>query len=104
MPHMNNLDLAVFPAMSKRHSDLLRIYSSSVADAEEIWKAALNVWTSMESATIARGYLLAYRIAEKVIRANGSNAFLREKDLHCGVRNDFANTAEGITKKIIVTY
>jgi hypothetical protein len=90
--------------MSKRHSDLLRLYSSSVADADEIWKAALNVWTNMESATIARGYLLAYRIANKVIQAKGSNAFLREKDLHCGVRNDFANTAKGITKKTNVFY
>lgn len=99
---MNNLDLAIFPAMSKRHSDLLRQHSGSVADAEPIWNAAKSVWTNMESATIARGYVLAYRIAEKVIKAKGSNAFLRQQDLHCGVRMDFANTDNGIQKKAFV--
>ena len=28
MPHMNNLDLAVFPKMSKNHGDLLRLHSN----------------------------------------------------------------------------
>ena len=35
-PHINNLDLAVFPMMSKRHSSLLKMYSNLQAPREEI--------------------------------------------------------------------
>ena len=62
MPHMNNLDLAVFPCMSKRHGDFLRgHHGNSIADPDEVWKAAKQVWDDLPSATIARGYVLAYR-------------------------------------------
>ncbi len=43
MPHANNLDLAVFPSMSKRHSALLQQYSNTVAPVEEIHRAAADV-------------------------------------------------------------
>jgi hypothetical protein len=36
MPHMNNLDLAVFPCMSKMHSNPpFKQYSNEIAPAEE---------------------------------------------------------------------
>jgi hypothetical protein len=97
MPHANNLDIAVFPAMSKRHSQVLRdTASKGVAPPDEIWKAAEDVWTNLDSATIARGFLLVYRILEKVIQHNGSNEFLRDKEFHSSVRKDFQSTAKGI--------
>ena len=40
MPYVNNLDLSVFPMMSKRHSNLLGEYSNGVAPNDEIWKRA----------------------------------------------------------------
>jgi hypothetical protein len=40
MPHNNNLDLAVFPKMSKDHSSLLQNYSNKMAPAHEIWSTA----------------------------------------------------------------
>lgn len=99
MPHMNNLDLAVFPMMSKRHSTLLRHYSNMQAPHDEIWDATNSVWNNMESAQIARGFVLAYRIARKVIQHKGDNAFLQKQDFHSGVRDDFYATATGIAKK-----
>ncbi len=102
MPHMNNLDLAVFPAMSKRHSLLLQQHSNRMAPNDEIWSAAASVWRDLESSAIARGFILAYRIAEKVIKFKGKNTFLQTKDFHSGVRADFADTADGVKKKISV--
>ena len=50
---MNNLDLAVFPCMSKRHGDFLRGHHGNfVADPDEVWKAAKQVWDDLPSATI----------------------------------------------------
>jgi hypothetical protein len=91
MPYANNLDLAVFPAMSKRHSQTLRdTASKGVAPPDEIRKAADNVWRNLDSATIARGFVLAYRILDKVIQHNGSNEFLRaRKEFHSSVRKHF---------------
>lgn len=102
MPHLNNLDLAVFPMMSKRHSALLKNYSNKMAPAGEIWRAAESVWSTMESAAIARGFILAYRISKKVIDCKGENTFLQTPNFHSGVRNDFRDTAEGVVKKIRV--
>ena len=100
MPYMNNLDLAVFPSMSRRHMKLLRQNSTSVAKTDEIWQAATTVWKQMESATIARGFVLAYRVAAKVIENKGRNKFLLDNSFHSSVRSDFYNTDEGIRKKM----
>ena len=59
---------------------------------DKIWEAAEQVWKNLESAKIARGYVLANRIAELVIKHNGDNSFLTTKELHTGVRKDFYNT------------
>jgi hypothetical protein len=42
-PYTNVLDLQMFPAMSKRHSELLQLYSNNEANAERIWRAACEV-------------------------------------------------------------
>ena len=105
MPHMNNLDLAVFPCMSKHHRDFLRgHHGNSVADPDEVWKAAKQVWDDLPSATIACGYVLAYHIAEKVVQNKGSNTFLQGHDgsLHSGIRANFYATQNGVKKKNIV--
>jgi hypothetical protein len=99
MPHANNLDLAVFPSMSKRHSDLLRERGGQVADADTIWQTAVSVWRELDSATIARGFVLAHRILGKVIENKGDNSFLGSGDFHCGVRDDFVSTATGIRRR-----
>jgi hypothetical protein len=102
MPHMNNLDLAVFPKMSKDHSRLLQNYSNKMAPPEAIWKTAESVWRHMDSASIAKGFVLAYRIAQKVIDNGGTNTFLQTHDFHSGVRADFLDTDDGVQKKVRV--
>jgi hypothetical protein len=100
MPHMNNLDLAVFPAMSRRHSAVLKEHSNTVASCDDIWKAAKHVWDTLDSPSIARGFVLAYRLARRVVEFKGSNKFLCDKKFHCEVRKDYRDTPDGITKVV----
>jgi hypothetical protein len=103
MPHANNLDLAVFPAMSKRHTSLLSQYGSSpnmMAPADEIWRCAAHVWKGLERSTIARGFLHGHRILKKVVEHKGDNNFLQSKDFHTGITTDYYNTPTGIRKTI----
>jgi hypothetical protein len=51
-----------------------------MADPDKVWAAAKEVWDELPSATIAQGFLLAYRIAKKVVDNKGSNCFLQGKD------------------------
>jgi hypothetical protein len=105
MPHMNNLDLAVFPSMSRRHAEFLRARNGNrMADPDKVWAAVKEVWDDLPSAIIARGFILAYRIAKKVVDNKGSNSFLQGKggSLHSDVRRDFHETAKGIKKKTVV--
>ncbi len=52
------LDLHVFPAMSKKHSELLQIFNNTEADQDRIWKIALEIWNGISSAMIARAFIL----------------------------------------------
>jgi hypothetical protein len=54
MPHMNNLDPAVFPSKSRRHTELLRgLNGNRIADPDTVWAAAKEVWDDFPSAMIA---------------------------------------------------
>ena len=79
---------------------ILSNYGRKCAPADEIWQAAEQVWRKLPSADIARGFILAYRIAEKVIAYGGKNTFLQKKDFHSNVREDFADGPNGVIKKI----
>mmetsp|Transcript_10823 Transcript_10823/g.17324 ORF Transcript_10823/g.17324 Transcript_10823/m.17324 type:complete len:262 (-) Transcript_10823:61-846(-) len=100
MPHANNLDLAVFPAMSKRHSAYLAKSGNSMAKPDEIWENAERVWNQLSSNTIARGFLHAHRILKKVIVHKGDNSFLLSKDFHTGVSRDYYDDGCYIRKVI----
>ena len=102
MPHSNNLDVTVFPMMSKHHSALLKMYSNLQAPHEEIWRTAKEVWTSLVSAEIACGYILAYCIAANVIESGRENFFLRKQEFHSGVQAGFYDTPQGVAKKTVV--
>lgn len=99
MPHLNVCDLAVFPAMSKRHSELTRRHTQSVASKDVIWSTAQRVWDELPACTIARSFVLAWRLAKVVIANDGANTFLRTKEMHAGVREDFHDTATGVVPK-----
>ena len=97
MPYSNNLDLAVFPSMSKRHTRILSAYSRSVAKSDNIYQAVKQVWDKLPSSVIAQGYVLAYRICKKVIATKGDNSFLSGGDFHLDVRKDFMDTDRGVS-------
>jgi hypothetical protein len=101
MPHMNVLDLSVFPCMSRRHCALARRTGGcKVLSEDHIWSAAEKVWRGLESAKIAAAYVQAHRIAAKVIKNDGSNRFLGAGgSIHVGIRKDFEETAKGLVRK-----
>ena len=89
MPYVNNLDLMVFPAMSKQHSALLSNHSNTVAKRDIIYQTALDVWNSLDHSLIASGYVLAYQISKKIIASQGSNDFLTGGVYHSEVCNNY---------------
>mmetsp|Transcript_26210 Transcript_26210/g.32313 ORF Transcript_26210/g.32313 Transcript_26210/m.32313 type:complete len:211 (+) Transcript_26210:515-1147(+) len=98
MPHMNVLDLAVFPAMSRRHSHLCRAKNGmKVLKEDDIWDCAQTVWEELPSSKIANAFVHAKRIAEKIVASKGDNGFLAgiKGKLSAGVRNDFMETDFG---------
>jgi hypothetical protein len=102
MPHSNVLDLAVFPAMSKRHSALTRAsVGGKVLKRDEIWDAALKVWKQLPSCKIARAFLQAHRLMAKVIKEKGGNSFVGRgcSGMSCGGTADFNDTVDGIRRK-----
>ena len=67
-----------------------------------IWDAAEQVWRELPSSKIASGFVQCSRIAKKVITLKGNNTLVGnkiEKGVHCGVRNDFNETATGLARK-----
>ena len=97
-PYTNVLDLQVFPAMSKRHSELLQIFNNTQGDTDRIWKIALDIWKGISSAMIARAFILAYRIMGKITETNGDTDWLKNGAPHCHVRRDFLDTDRGVKK------
>ena len=102
MPHINVLDLAVFPAMSRRHCHLARsLHGTRVLKEDEIWDAAMKVWKSLPCSKIANSFVLAKRIAERIISTKGGNDFLSGVDgtVHSGIRADFVETEDGNVRR-----
>ena len=92
MIHMNNLDLTVLTKTPKDHIILQQQHSNKMAPPEEIWKTAKSVWRNMDSAFIARGFILAYRNLQKVIDNSGTNKFHQGQYFHSGVCDDSVET------------
>jgi hypothetical protein len=102
MPHMNVLDLSVFPNMSRRHAKLAREHHGPhMLTEDEIWTTAEKVWRDLEHSKIASGFIQAHRIASKVIDAAGDNSFLASAagGIHANVRTDFYETSTGMKRK-----
>ena len=99
-PEFNNNDLTVFPAMSKRHSVVLKKSSGrKVADKDTIFEKALEVFKEYPSSAIARGHILAYRLIKKALEIDGRNDYLGN-GLHCNVRQDFIDCDKGVRLRL----
>ena len=60
MPQLNNLNLSVFPCMSKRHVMLARSRGNlHVLCEDKIWETANDVWKELPNNQIASGYAQA---------------------------------------------
>ena len=89
--------------MSKKHSELLQVFNNTEADAERIWKIALEIWKGITSPMVARAILLAYRMMGKIIETKGDTDWLRNGAPHCHVRRDYVDTDRGVMKVSDVT-
>jgi hypothetical protein len=52
---------------------------------------------------VARAFVLAFMIMQKIIDENGNNQWLRHGTPHCYVRRDFVDTYDGIAPCQVVT-
>jgi hypothetical protein len=95
MPHMNVLELSVFPSKSWRHIAKGRERGGlCVLSEDDIWE------TVIPNARIASGFIQAHRIAAQVIKAGGDNKFIGVGVTpHAGVRKDFHQTDNGLVRK-----
>jgi len=73
-PYTNVLDLQLFPAMSKRHSVLLRQYSDAEASKDKKWRVAQQVWDNCSSAMVCRAFIHAFRIMRLIMEEKGNNS------------------------------
>ena len=94
-PYTNALDLAIFPSMSKRHSENLQLYNNTAATKDKIWSTTESVWNRLSSADVARAFVQAYRVMGKVIEEGGNNHWLQNGGPHLDVRRDFVDTPTG---------
>ena len=81
--------------MSKRHCSIARsLHGVRVLREDEIWNAAVKVWEDLPSSKVANAFVIAGRIAKKIIHFNGRNDFLSGIDgtLASNVRLDFIET------------
>ena len=98
-PFLNPQDLYVFPMMSRNHSRLLRDHHGKTPPSPDvIAETAIKLFWSLPSAAIAEAHVLAYRVAQKVIKERGGNHFLDEDGVHAGIRRDFYRTDTGIKR------
>lgn len=99
------LDWSAFPCLSRRHIQKCRQAGGlKVLPQNDIWNNARELWNKeLPNCKIASGYIRAYRVADKVIRAKGSNSFLRtsrdSEGIHTGVNTDFYSTDNGMERK-----
>ncbi len=84
--------------MSKRHSELLQVFSNTEADKDRIWKIAVEIWNTMTSSMVARAFLLAYRIMGKIVETKGDTDWLKNGAPHCNIRRDYVDTERGVKK------
>jgi hypothetical protein len=99
-PYTNVLDLQLFPAMSKRHSTLLQLYSDVETSKDKTWRVAKQVRDNCSSATVCRAFIHAFRIMLKIMEDEGNNAWLTTGAPLCNVRHDFVDTPDGKKSRV----
>ena len=101
MPHLNVLDLSVFPAMSKRHTALSRERGGlHVLKQDVIWDDAKDVLNTLPICKIASADVSAFNIAGEDLKEKGGNTFLGKAGLPSfGIRKNYTETIDGLVLK-----
>ena len=102
MPHSNVCDLALFPSLSKRVQRLARKKfkgKQRVLSTSEIEECVLGAWKAYESCKVARTFLQAYLMMDKVIQEKGDTGFLTGGSFHFGVGPNYVDTDKGVRRK-----
>ena len=95
-PYTNVCDLAIFPAMAKRHTHLLlETHGMKVPRPDDVWNAALQIWTELDSCLIARSFIQARRVHNIIAKDGGRQAWLSSGGPHCNCRKDYRNGEDG---------
>ena len=77
MPHMNVLDLAVFPTVSRLHSHLIQsLRGMGFSKEYNIWEISAKVWEELPSCKIANKFCLENNITEKISKFKGDTILL----------------------------
>ena len=101
MPHLNVLDLSVFPAISKRHTSISRERDGlHVLKQDEIWDATKDVWNTLPNCKIASACVSVLNITGEVLKENRDNIFLGKGGLPSfGIRKNYTETNDGLVLK-----
>ena len=98
-PVWNINDRALFPAISKRmdHSNLRWANGSNrILKRDEIWKVAKHVWDDYPLGTLARSFAMQPYVVDEILKANGSNNWMREPGgLHFDIRKKYVSFDNG---------
>ena len=89
------------PDIPRRDSHLARsLHRTRVLKEDEIWETSIKVWETSISSKVGNTFVLAKKVAEKVIQSNGGNDFLcnAHGSLSAGVRNYFVEPDKGATR------
>jgi hypothetical protein len=97
-PYTNVCDLAIFPAMAKRHTHLLlERHGNVVPKPDDMWHAALEIWNGLDSCTIARSFIQGKRVHDMIVEDGGKQAWLSSGGPHCNCRKDFKNGVDRVS-------
>ena len=103
MPHSNVDDLAIFPSLSKLVQRMGRKRfkgkKARVLTSDQIDECVMKAWDEYQSCKIARTFVEAYLMMDKVIEEKGDTAFLAQGGFHFGVGKNFVDTDTGIKRK-----
>ena len=77
------------------------LHGVKVLREDEIWNTAVKVWQELPSSKVANSFVLAKRIADKIVRSKGGIDFLSGVNgtIAAGVRGEFLETEDGNVRR-----
>ena len=90
-PLTNKLDCCVFPALSKKVSEMQGVSNrSKVLDVDQIWEFVQKAYDEISLDTIGRAFAHHVQMVNAIHGDGGGDMYHKKGGLHCGVRKTFA--------------